>query len=113
MKSEKPAQGILKRNNYGSSMCYQVVCECGGSDHDHNIWVEADDSNVTVTIYTTVKSKWWELNRWKKIWLLVTKGYVEYEADIIMNKQVALNYAETLKAAIEDCEKFEQERLKK
>jgi hypothetical protein len=113
MKAETPAQGILKRNDYGDSMCYQVACECGDSNHDHNVWVEADDSNVTVTIYTTVKSKWWKLNRWQKIWQLLTKGYVEYEADIIMNKQVALNYANVLQSAIKDCEKFKQERFKK
>jgi hypothetical protein len=112
MKANKPAEGILKRNDYGSTMCYQVVCECGDANHDHNVWIEADDGNVTVTIYTNAKSKWWELNRWKKIWTLLTKGYIEYEADIIMNKQTALNYAETLKSAIKDCEKFEQERLK-
>jgi hypothetical protein len=110
MKAEKPAQGILKRNDYGDSMSYQVTCECGEANHDHNVWVEADDGSVSVTVYTTAKSKWWELNRWQKIWQLLTKGYIEYEASIIMNKQVALNYANVLQCAIKDCEKFEQER---
>jgi hypothetical protein len=113
MKAETPAQGILKRNDYGDTMSYQVVCECGESNHDHNVWVEADDGSVSVTVYTTAKSKWWELNRWQKIWQLLTKGYVEYEASIIMNKQVALNYANVLQSAVKDCENFEQERLKK
>jgi hypothetical protein len=108
MKAEKPAQGILKRNDYGNSMIYQVVCDCGDDRHNHNVYVEAEDIGVTVTIYTTVKSKWWELNRWQKIWTLLTKGYVEYETNIIMNKQVALNYADVLKSAIKDCEQFQQ-----
>jgi hypothetical protein len=113
MKSETPAKGILKRNNYGNSMLYQVACECGDSNHDHNLWVEADDGNITVTIYTTAKSKWWEINRWRKIWTLITKGYIEYEASLIIDKQVALNYADVLKSAIKDCEKFEAERMKR
>jgi hypothetical protein len=109
LKAEIPAVGILKRSEYGDSKSYQVVCECGDPGHDHNLWVEADDVNVTVTIYTTAKSKWWSLNRWQKIWTLLTKGYIEYEADLIMNKQQALNYAETLNNAIIDVEEFRKE----
>jgi hypothetical protein len=46
------------------------------------------------------------MNRWQKIWTLLTRGYVEYEASIIMTEQQALNYAETLKLAIKDVEVF-------
>ena len=113
MNAETPATGILKRNDYGDSKCYQVACECGDSNHDHNLWVEAEDHGVTVTVYTTAKSKLWEMNRWKKIWTLLTRGYIEYEASIIMNKQVALNYADVLQSAIKDCEQFEKEHREK
>lgn len=108
MKAQTPAEGILKRSEWGDSKSYQVTCECGDSNHDHNVWIEADDVNITVTIYTTAKTKWWSTNRWKTIWILLTKGYVEYEADLIMRKQQALNYAETLKKAIKDVEEFKQ-----
>jgi hypothetical protein len=108
MKPQIPAVGILKRNNWGDAITYQVVCECHDANHDHNVWVEADDHNVTVTTYTTQKSKWWSLNRWQTIWILLTKGYVEYEANIIMSKQQALNYADTLKKAIQDVENFQK-----
>jgi hypothetical protein len=103
-----PAQGILKRNDYGNSKCYQIVCECGSPDHDHSLWVEADSHSITVTVYTTTKSKWWSMSRWKKMWTLLTKGYIEYEADLIMNEQQALNYAETLKKAVKDVKSFKQ-----
>jgi hypothetical protein len=108
LKSQIPAEGILKRNNYGDAITYQVTCECQDADHDHNVWVEADDHRVTVTTYTTQKSKWWSLNRWQTIWRLLTKGYVEYEANIIMTEQQALNYAETLKKAVKDVSAFKQ-----
>lgn len=100
MKAQVPAEGILVRKDYGDAIIYQVVCGCGDSVHDHNLWVEADDHDVTVTLYTTVKSKWWQMTRWKKIWLLLTKGYVEYESSTIMSRQQAINYAETLKLAV-------------
>jgi hypothetical protein len=87
---------------WGDAQTYQVVCECQDADHDHNVWVEADNHCVTVTTYTTQKSRFWEMSRWRTIWLLLTKGYVEYEASIIMTQQQALNYAETLKTAISD-----------
>ena len=106
LKAQVPAEGILKKRNWGDAMTYQVVCECGDDNHNHNVWVEADDTGVTVTTYTQQKSKWWELNRWKKIWILLTKGYIEYEATIIMREQQALNYAETLKTAIKDVKTF-------
>ena len=105
-----PAVGILKRNDWGDSVMYQVVCECHDSDHDHNVWVEADDHRVTVTTYTTQKSQWWSYNRFQLIWTLLTKGYVKYEANIIMTDQQVLNYAETLKTAVDDVKKFNTQR---
>ena len=35
-----------------------------------------------------------------------TQGYVEYEASVIMTEQQALNYAETLRSAINDVKEF-------
>jgi hypothetical protein len=46
------------------------------------------------------------MNRWQTIWILITKGYIEYEGSIIMTEQQALNYAETLKKAIIDVKEF-------
>ena len=113
MEAQQPAVGILKRNNWGDAMTYQVVCECGDSNHDHNIWVEADDNSVTVTIYTQQKSKWWSTNRWQKIWTLLTKGYIEVESNLIMGEQQALNYAETLKKACADVREFKKSKTSK
>jgi len=110
MNVQTPAEGILLTRNWGDAMQYMVTCECGDSEHNHNIWVEAEDSNVSVTIYTTAKTKWWEANRWKQVWTLLTKGYIEYEANIIMSEQQTFNYAETLKSAVESSKKFASER---
>jgi len=107
MKAQTPAEGILLRQNFGDAKVYQVACECGDSNHDHNVWVEVDEfgSDVSVIIYTTTKSKWWELNRWQTIWTLLTKGYVEQEVSIILRGQQALNYAKTLETAVKELKK--------
>lgn len=110
MKSQTPAEGILLRKDYGDAKVYEVVCECGDCDHSHNVWVEAEDFGITVTIYTQQKTKWWELNRWQTIWRLLTKGYVERESTLIMSEQQALNYANVLTAATKDVKKFKQDR---
>ena len=110
IQAQAPAEGILKRSDWGDAIPYQVVCECGDDNHDHNVWVEADDARVTVTTYTTQKSEWWKLNRWQTIWILLTKGYVKYEANIIMTEQQALNYAETLKTAVKQVKTFKEKK---
>jgi hypothetical protein len=104
--AQSPAEGILKRNDFGDSKLYAVACSCGDNAHAHNVWVEADETGVSVTIYTQIKTKFWEMTRFKIIWQLLTKGYVEYEGSLIMTQQQALNYAETLKSAINDVETF-------
>lgn len=110
MQAQKPAEGVLIRKDYGDAKTYTVTCDCCGSDCEHNVWVEADDIGVTVTTYTKQKTRWWSLNRFQIIWKLLTKGYIEYEASIIMTRQQTLNYAEVLKTAIKDVEVFVKDR---
>ena len=138
MKTQDPAEGILKRNDWGDSKLYQVVCNCGESSHDHNVWVEADITGITVQIFTEQTSDHWTneieprydientifqniywfwvglLNDWarrfKLTWNILTTGYIKYEATIYMSKQQALNYADTLKNAVKDVEGFQKNR---
>ncbi len=114
MKLQTPAEGILKKNDWGDTKMYHVVCDCGSDDHTQDLWIEAEDIGVTVTIYATVKSPWWSMNRFQQIWKLLTQGYLEQQTVLTMSKQTALNYAETLKVAIKDVEEFRgQTALKK
>lgn len=138
MKAQKPAEGILKRNDYGNSKWYQVVCSCGQEYHDHTFEVEADECGVNVNIYATMSTDYWSEivekrydidnealqeadwcwkdfvnNTFRKIaltWELWTTGSVEQETTIHMSKQQALNYAEVLKSAVKDVEEFEATR---
>lgn len=113
MTPQTPAQGILLHRDYGDAKQYTITCECCSTDCAHHVWVESEDTGVTVTTYTQQKTRWWELNRWKIIWRLLTRGYVEYEASIIMNEQQALNYANVLTTAASDVTIFRQQHKSK
>ena len=113
MKTEKPAKGILKTDEYGTSKSYYVHCTCGSPECAHHLTVEADDMEVTVTIYLTLRTKWYNMTRWKQIWSILTKGYIDSESTLVMNEQTALNYAATLKSAAKDVKELRDERFKK
>jgi hypothetical protein len=106
--AETPARGILKVNEWGSSKMYKVVCECGSDDCTHTIDIEAEDTGVTVTIYTTTRTNFWSISRWKHIRTLLVKGHIDFETNIHLSEQSALNYSETLKQAVQDVKDFKK-----
>ena len=59
MKAQTPAEGILKQNDWGDSKVYRVACECSNTDCDHNVWVESDDTGISVNIYVTTRTNFW------------------------------------------------------
>lgn len=107
MKTETPARGILKINDWGNSKMYKAVCSCGDDDCSHTIDIEADNE-VNVTIYTRTRTNFWSKTRWSHIWSLLTRGHTDFETTIVLDKQTALNYADVLKSAIKDVETFEK-----
>jgi hypothetical protein len=106
--AQKPAEGILKTNEWGDSKWYHVHCDCGDEACAHEVQIEADDVHVQVHIYHTQHTKWWEKNRWKQIWQIITKGYADMQTTIVLNEQAALNYAEALKSAMKDVKAFKE-----
>ncbi len=141
MKSQEPAEGILKTNDFGNSKWYQVVCGCGQPDHTLTVEVEAEETGINVNTYVHTKTDYWSesvkkrydidnpylqeldwalkdiwngfITRLKLTWAVWVKGYLECETTILMSKQQALNYADVLKSAIKDVEQFEKERTSK
>lgn len=136
MKTQTPAQGIMMTGDYGNSKFYKVVCGCGQPDHSLDFEVEADETGINVNTYATVKTDYWTesikkrydidnpylqeldwavkdiwnglITRIKLTWTVWTKGYVKCETVIAMTEQQALNYAETLKSAIQDVKDFKK-----
>jgi hypothetical protein len=105
---EVPAKGILLVNEWGTSKMYKVVCECGNDDCTHTVDIEAEDTGVTVTIYTKTRTNFWSMNRWQHIWTLLINGHVDFETNIHLSEQSALNYSETLKQAVYDVKNFKK-----
>jgi len=136
MKAQAPAKGILMTNDFGHSKWYQVVCGCGQPDHTLTVEVESDELSVNVNTYVTVKTDYWSttvkkrydidnpwlqefdwfwkdfvngvISRLKLTWTVWTQGYVQTESTIAMSEQQALNYAETIKSAIQDVKNFKK-----
>lgn len=106
--AETPARGILLVNEWGPSKMYKVVCECGSDDCTHTVDIEAEDTGVTVTIYTTTRTDFWSMTRWQHILTLLTKGHIDFETNIHLSEQSALNYSETLKQAVQDVKNFKK-----
>jgi hypothetical protein len=140
MKAQVPAEGIMQTGEYGDSKFYKVVCGCGQPDHSIDFEVEADETGVSVNTYVHAKTDYWSesakkrydinnpylqeldwfvkdiwnglVTRLKLTWTVWTKGYVECETTVLMSEQQALNYAETIKSAINDVKVFKNEVIK-
>jgi hypothetical protein len=108
MKVQAPAEGILKNGDWGDTKMYKIVCGCSDPDHAHDVWVEVQHTDINVVIYTTNTTPFWSKNRWRQAWELFTQGFVKQEVGIVLNEQQALNYAETLKSAIQDVKNFKK-----
>lgn len=113
MKPQEPAEGILKLNDWGKSIWYQVTCNCGEPDHAHTVEIEADDHAVSVHIYVRTKTRFWQQSRWRDIWNLLVNGYTEYEATVILEEQQAINYASALTKAVDDVKMLKDEQKNK
>ena len=111
MKTEKPALGILKQNDWGDSKWYYVTCDCSDPDCAHTVEVEADDHSVTVHVYTRATTTFWNKGRWWQIWQILTKGYADMETTVILREQQALNYAATLTNAVNDVKVFKKQMM--
>lgn len=94
---------------------------------------------ITVTTFTTQKTAYWDYpfdvsntykiknsflssvayttlnvlnglhHRFKLTWNLWVDGYLKYQQSTLMSEQQTLNYAETLKTAIKDCQEFRKQ----
>lgn len=110
MTPQTPAKGIYIENDWGDCVRYKVICDCENPDHEHDVWVEADDAGVHVQVFLTPKSPWHSMDRFRQIWTLLTQGYLKHDTIISFDEQTALNYAETLKTAIEQAKKFRENK---
>lgn len=135
MNYQPPSEGIMMNYEYPDVKAFSVACTCHNPDDTINVLVETDEfGEITVLFDIEAKTKWWKglapwntykidnpilyffVNSTKELvnglhqritltWKLWVNGYLPYNANIILNKQRALNFAESLKTAVEELEK--------
>lgn len=129
MEAQKPAKGILEQTGGKDWKMYRVPCSCG-CDNQIDLMVEVDDYNVSANFYAETKTPYWRrrfetssvddqwlvyvvkefandwLNRFEIVWEALTKGYVKTEVTVMLSDQQCINFAETLKTAVEDLKKY-------
>ena len=140
LKAQTPALGILKTHDFGDSMYYTIVCQCGSPDDmiDFSVELAADEQSIELHTVFTPKTAYWQKivndtsnfdNSWlwsidysiryainsfyhrlQVTWEVWTHGYVKYHQTTIMSEQQALNYAAIINQSIEDLRKFKQVR---
>ena len=124
MDAQKPAVGILEMKSYPNARYFRVPCECG-CEAEINFDVEVDEDTITSHYYVATKTNYWRerlnityeenwllyaiksnINDWYNrgaiIWTVLTKGYVESEAYVLMTKQQTVNFAATLNEAVNE-----------
>ena len=125
--SQEPMMGIMKTSDHDDFAHYRVACNCSDADHDLNISIELDEDfhEVTVHVYSEVKTAYWNrnfdyshgtwyysiadfandaINRVKLAYQALVKGYVVMESYTLLNKDVALNLADALRSGVEKIE---------
>lgn len=104
MQYQEPAVGVSKSENG----ILTINCDCGDSSHAHTLMVNKDEFGIFVSIFTVSATAKLNYNsffknicsRIKKASAILFKGYSEYEVELVLTKQAALNYAKALESAV-------------
>jgi hypothetical protein len=97
------------QHEWGKAKSYIIACDCGEHRHNVSMWIEVDSDeqlkDVTLTFFVETTNSWWDRNRFKQVWEILTKGYTKNEATVILNKQSALNLSTVIRNSVTDLSK--------
>jgi hypothetical protein len=112
MKYQTPAQGIMLQGDYGDSKNFKVECDCSSDDHAVHMWIEVNKDKefpeVEVSFYVNTWTPLWQggwRDRIKAAWDILVKGLHRQEHHMVLNKQSAYNFAETIRSHVAELEK--------
>ena len=109
MKNQEPMKGVSLLTDFrDGTKAYRINCDCHECTHDVTVWIEVDRlfkdcRDISVTFYADSRSSWLSKDRWKNLWRLLTKGYVETHNELILSEEVARNMTQVILSTIEDC----------
>lgn len=104
----EPLKGIMLDNDYKDAKVYTIACDCHDGDHQVHMWIELDGDkdcqDVNMTFYINTTTPFWKegFSRVKAAWDILVHGYREDQHTLILNKEAALNVANTIKKTIKD-----------
>lgn len=109
---ESPAFGVMQTYGDEESSSYTIACDCGESDHDCQVWIEAkkDEPHVSVSFYVKTwiyPKNWWE--RIKVACKVLFTGEYQSEHELLLKKQSAINFGSIL---TRDIYRFDNNSLK-
>lgn len=111
MQAQLPAQGISIENDFGNAKVFNVECDCTSDDHSAKMWIEVQRDreipDVEVSFYVTTWTPVWQgwSQRLKAVYEILVKGVHKQEHHMLLNKQAALNFAETIKREVEEMDR--------
>jgi len=114
MNAQIPARGIMLNTDYGDSKLYTIECDCQDKEHQVNMWIDLDvdlddGEHVKMTFYVNTTTPFWKdgFSRFKAAWDILVHGYREDQHTLLLNKQAALNVANTIIQVIKELEKHD------
>jgi hypothetical protein len=106
-----PAKMIMQTGEWSDADCYRVACECHDSDHDLDVWIEAegdqDTREITLTFYKELATPTWRpgFNRFREALRILFTGSSRWEGTIILKRDVAQNLIRTIQHSIDRLER--------
>jgi len=114
MNAQIPTRGIMLTADYGDSKSYTIDCDCQAKEHQVNMWIDLDvdldvDDQVKMTFHVTTTTPFWKdgFSRFKAAWDILVHGYREDQHTLLLNKQAALNVANTIIDVVKELEKHD------
>lgn len=108
---QRPAKGIMQSMDLDKYKSYHIECECTTAEHSVDACIEVnsdkDTQDVECTFYVTTWTPLFStrFERLKAAFMILYTGIHKQEHTLLLNKQAALNLAETLKMTINELEK--------
>lgn len=113
---QEPAAGISLNQDFIEAATFTVNCDCHDPSHSVNMWISAEPDDefqeVSVTFYVNAVTPWYEkgFSRLRTAWRVLVHGYHEEEATLMLNKQSAVNFAQTI---LKYVDRFEKKKVDK
>lgn len=109
-KHQIPAQGIMQISEFDNAKSFLIACECTDPTHQVDAWIEVnkelDVKQVSVTFFVKTYIPFIDgiLTRVKAAWNILITGSYEQQHNLLLSKQVALNFAHTIIDTVSEME---------